>query len=749
MPTEVLLRVFADSFYIYHQRSLLITDRRGRITQGLQGLYWHDLRLLSRYRLLVNGDEPRLDALSAVDPFSSLAYYVCPANRGDGDKLDHMGLPEHEADRQVVLRVARFCGQGMHEDIEVTNHGTTPASLDLEWELDADFADLIEARSGKRQQEAPIEQAWEGTCLRFTYQHPQLPRGAVMEFEARGAAMRYEGGSVRTRLELPPQGTHRFCLNVSPVSDGHTLPPLFGCDAFGSLATETDRQRAAWTLEGTRVYTRNLDVQKTWDRAIHDLGALATGPTTGEQDELELAVPMAGEPLYGTLFGRDALTLSGQAMFFSPKLAEGALRLLSRYVGTKDDDFYDEQPGRVPQQVRDGPLGLLGITPWLHDYGDYAAPCAFLVLLAGHHIVMGNNEITREFIEPARRVLDWLDTRADLDGDGFLEYKTRSPKGQKHQGWKDSGDPVRYEDGREVEPPIAACEIQGYLYAARLLMAEVFLALGEPSRSVDLLRQAQTLKKRFNEKFWMPGEKFLALGLDSEKRQIKSIASNAGHCLTTGIIDRKHARDVVRRLMQPDMFSGWGIRTLSSEHPAYNPIKYHLGSVWPVENATFAFGMKRFGFSRECNAVAKGMFDAAALFEHHRLPETIGGFPRDKRHPHPGIYPDACSPQGWSASAIAWLVQAMLGIFTYAPARLLMLDPVLPAWLPDLTVRDLPVGEARVSIRFRRQPDGTTDYKVFERKGAVLVVRQAPPDALDVGIGTRLGQVVGSVLSWR
>lgn len=749
MTTEIMLRVFPDIFYIYNQRSLLITDRQGSITQGLEGLYWHDLRLLSRYRLYVNGEPPRLDALSAVDAYSSLAYYVCPANRGDGDRLDLMGLPVHEADRQVVIRVASFCGEGLHEEIEITNHGTTPASLDLEWELEADFADLVEARSGKRQQEAPVESRWEDDSLVFNYKHPELPRGARLGFVPRGTSLTYADGRVSTHLDLQPQGSHRFCLNIEPISDGKTVPSKYTCDAFGSLARQWDRNKHAWIRDSTRVYTRNPNVQAVWDRAITDLGALAVGPMLDGQSDTELGVPMAGEPLYGTLFGRDALTLCGQAMFFSPRLAEGALRLLSRYVGSKDDDFYDEQPGRIPQQVRDGPLGLLGITPWLHDYGDYAAPCAFLVLLAGHHIVMGSKEITREFLEPARRVLDWLDTRADLDGDGFLEYKTRSPKGQKHQGWKDSGDPVRYEDGREVEPPIAPCEIQGYWYAAKLLMAEVFLAMGEPSHAFDLFRQAQELKKRFNEKFWMPGEKFLAFGLDADKKQIKSIASNAGHCLTTGIIDRKYTRDLVRRLMAPDMFSGWGIRTLSSQHPAYNPIKYHLGSVWPVENATFAFGMKRFGFHRECNAIARGMFDAAALFEHHRLPETLGGFPRDGQHPHPGIYPDACAPQGWSASAIAWLVQAMLGIWSYAPLKLLMLDPTLPSWLPDLTLRNLPVGEARVSIRFRRQKDGTTDYKVLERKGTVHVIRQAPPDSLSAGIGTRVGQLGGSLLPWH
>jgi glycogen debranching enzyme len=403
----------------------------------------------------------------------------------------------------------------------------------------------------------------------------------------------------------------------------------------------------------------------------------------------------------------------------------------------------------VPQQLRDDPLALLGITPSLHDYGDYAAPCAFLVLLGGYHLVTGDKGIVRRFLEPAKRVLDWLDNRADLDGDGFLEYKTRSPVGQKQQGWKDSGDAVRYADGREVEPPIAACEVQGYAYAAKVLMSEVFLAMGEPSHAFSLFREATALKRRFNQRFWMPDEHFIAFALDSDKRQVKSVASNAGHCLATGIIDGKYAPDVVRRLMAPDMFSGWGIRTLSALHPAYNPIKYHLGSVWPSENASIAFGIKRYGFDRECNRLVGALFDASTLFQHRRLPETFGGFPRDRQHPHPGLYPDACAPQGWSASAVAWLVQAILGIWSYAPLGLLFVQPDLPAWLPDITVKHLQVGKGYVTIRFRRERDGDTTYKVLESRGGVRVVRQPPPRARNVGPAERMAAALGSLLPWR
>jgi glycogen debranching enzyme len=759
MTGEIELRVFPGDLFIYHDRSLLVTERDGWIRGGFAGLYEHDLRLLSRYLLLINDELPRLDALSAVDAYSTLGYYVCPPRsrlinenselRTQDSEVDGLGLSVHENDRQVVIRMARFVGRGLHEDLEITNHGLSAATLALVWELDTDFADLFEARGGERRQTAPIETDWRpdtgsGSTLRFNYRHAELPRGVEIRFNTRGRPLTYEAGRVSLALDLKPQENYRLCVEAWPVVEEVGQKPLFECDAFGAAATEQDRAARKWAARATHVKTSNMAVQLAWDRAVADLQALALAE--GASEAAGTFTPSAGQPLYGTLFGRDALTIAGQSMLFSPRMAESALGVLSGYIGSKDDDFYDEQPGRVPQQVRDNPLSILRMTSGLHDYGDYAAPCAFLILLSGHHLVAGDKEVLRRYLEPARRVLDWLDHRADLDGDGFLEYKTRSPVGQTQQGWKDSGDAVRYPDGNEVAPPIATCEVQGYVYAAKVLMAEVFLSVREPSRAYALLREAADLKRRFNERFWMPEERFIAFALDSDKKQVKTIASNAGHCLTTGIIDGRYVPDVVRRLMAPDMFSGWGIRTLSSLHPAYNPIKYHLGSVWPSENATIAFGMKRYGFDRECNRLVGALFDASTLFEQRRLPETFGGFPRDRQHPHPGIYPDACAPQGWSASAVAWLVQAILGIWSYAPLGLLFVDPDLPAWLPDITLKHLHVGNGYITVRFRRERDGSTSYKVLESRGGVRVLRQPPPGSLNVGSLERVGAVLGSLL---
>lgn len=756
-----LLRVFPNLVFAWHGRSLLVTNRAGAITEGVEGLYEHDLRLLSRLRLLVNGTPPRLDALSQVDAYSTLAYYVC-APAGERDEQGDGTASSEERDRQVSIRVARFVGQGLHADLEIANHGQSEAHLELALELAADFADLVFVRSGKREQCAPVASQWQenpdgNSALRFTYQRAELHRGVIVRLTpspgrpgqpasalpAATSSPHWDGERLTWTLTLSSQEERAFCLTVAPVVNDVTLRPIFGCDAFDTTPTVTDRAARRWFAAATRLETPNPTVQQAWDRAVADLASLALG--MGKTDA-ELIVPAAGIPLYQALFGRDALTTAGQSLIFSPVLATGALRLLGRHLGTKNDPRYDEEPGRVPQQIRDDPLALLGKAPYLHYYGDYAAPCAYLVLVGAHHLVVGDKNLTREFLEPASHVLDWLEGPADLDGDGFLEYCSQAPDGQKNQGWKDSGNGVLHADGRLVEPPIAPCEIQGYWYAAKLLMAEVFFALGHRSRALELIRSAADLKRRFAERFWMPEERYIAFALDSEKRQVKSIVSNAAHCLATGIVERDHAADVVRRLMAPDMFSGWGIRTLSSDHPSFNPFSYHLGSVWPVENATAAFGMKRYGFGNEVCALAKGIFDTAALFEQTRLPETFGGWPRGARHPHPGIYPDACAPQAWSASAVAWLIQAMLGLWTYAPLRAVITDPDLPEWLPELTLRGLRVSDARVTIHFKRDASGHTDYHVIEREGRLHVLRQPSPGALDVGLGTRLHDLVESLL---
>ena len=430
----------------------------------------------------------------------------------------------------------------------------------------------------------------------------------------------------------------------------------------------------------------------------------------------------------------------------TPELLESALLACERYQGKTTDDFRDEQPGRIFQQIRSGPLNLLGLNPRGRYYSDYAAPGDFLIMLGQHFMWTGDREFLLAHLPAAERVLTWLDRDADLDGDGFYEYQTRSPMGDRNQGWKDSEHAIPHADGRDAPLPLATSEVQGYVYAGKQQLGAALLAAGRPWRGLRLLREAAALKKRFNQAFWMPEEGFLAMALDGDKQQVRSIGSNAGHCLATGIVDGRYAPAVAGGLMAPHMFSGWGVRTLSAAHRAYNPFSYHLGSVWPVEQGTIAFGLKRYGFGAHANAIACGVFDLAELYQLHRLPEAVGGLPRDRRHPSPGLYPRACWPQAWSGGGVPLLLQAMLGLRPIAPLGMLLVDPELPSWLPDVTLRGLRVAGSTLTIQFRRGAGGSSDYRILERRGSVRLLREPPESSVRHSFAQRVGIPQGAAL---
>jgi glycogen debranching enzyme len=321
--------------------------------------------------------------------------------------------------------------------------------------------------------------------------------------------------------------------------------------------------------------------------------------------------------------------------------------------------------------------------------------------------------------------------------------------GVKHLGCKDSGHAIVDHGGRQIEPPIATCEEQAFAYAARFLMAELLWSLDRKDEARQEFRKARELKSRFNEKFWMDEPGFIALGLDREGRPIGSITSNPGHCLASGIVDTARVPTVADRLMRDDLFSGWGIRTLSSRNPAYNPYSYHRGSVWPVEQGTFVLGFVRYGLHHHAERLARAQFDTAALFDFCRLPELLAGHQRDARHPFPALYPQANSPQAWSASALLMMAQSLLGLYPYAPLHLLLVDPQLPEWLPELTLSNLQVGPAHADIRFFRTDDGSSDYRVLDVRGPLHVVRQPSPWSLTAGVGERAIDILRSLVPGR
>ena len=390
----------------------------------------------------------------------------------------------------------------------------------------------------------------------------------------------------------------------------------------------------------------------------------------------------------------------------------------------------------------------MNFNPKGRDYSSVTASNFYPFVLAQLWHWTGRKEEVAPYLDAAVRALRWLQT-ADLDADGFVEYQTRSPQGPKNLSWKDSGDAMVYEDGSQVPTPIATCEEQGILYASRLNMAEVLWWFDRKDEAKALHQQAIELKKRFNDTFWMPDLHCFAMALDPQKRQVRSIASNPIHCVVTGIAERTLALQTLDRMFAPDMFSGWGIRTLSAEHPAYDPYSYHRGSVWPVEHGPFAVALYRYGEHERLHQLCQAQFELASLFEQTRLPECVSGHPRDADHPFPALYPAANSPQAWSATTPFTLIQVLLGLQPFASLNLLFIDPQLPAWLPQITLSRLRVGDAVITLHFYRTSSGRSEYEIREQRGTLHVIRQPSPWSATATLPEQMRDILEGFLPGR
>lgn len=739
-------KMFPEALIAYQGHSLLITGVHGQIRQGIEGFYHHQTRFLQRLDLSLDVMPLSFVSANPVDAYSFISYYLAetPAASAAGPPPEGGG---EIVEKGIELQLNGFVGDGLHLDLLVTNRALLPTRVTLKLHVAADFADLTEALVSERLQDAPVETRWHGELdppeLGLRYLHPDLSHETRLVASSDQGRPAWEDGRLVYRLDLEPQHPVKLCLALHPIFCGERHRPIYGCDSFRSTRTAWDRARETWLDAAPRLVASAPRVQDAWDRAVSDLASLPLYDGKGP----EIFTPAAGIPIYQALFGRDTLTTAWQAGLISRLMLRGTLKTLAAWLGRQRDDRYDEQVGRVIHQHQLSPLAMLGLTPYRRYYGDYAGPGLFLIGLGWDFMLTGDREFQREMRPAALRVLEWMDREGDRDGDGFYEYETRAGDwGTKNQGWKDSPEAVLYSDGACVPNPIASVEIQGYYFTAKQLMGQTFLALGDAARGLELIRQAEALKKRFNQAFWLEEEGFLAMALDPRKRPVATVASNMGHCLACGIVAQDKAEAVASRLMAPDMFSGWGIRTLSSLHPAYNPFAYHLGSIWPSENASIAFGFKRYGFDGLVHDLSRALFDATLLFSENRLPEAIGGHARDRLHPHPGIYPRSNAPQAWSASAIPMLIQALLGMRVYAPLNALLLDPSLPDWLPELRLEDIPVGSSRVSLQFKRDASGSTDYRILAADGAPHVLRQPPANHLSVGLFDRLGDLVASLI---
>ena len=712
------MRVDSERITIHCGHHVLSFSRHGMVEPKEDGYYYNQTRFISRFGLTSEGKTLKSVACIPVEPHATVAYLLLPSPAGG--KAGPPGEPNDEGggafvQKGIEIQINTYVGGGCHQDVHVTNHALAEATFALDFEFDADFADMQEVSEGERKQTARVHRSFSSDApgrgeLTFAYEHPKLNHKTQVRMAAPGQ-LTDEGHSLRAILSLGRQETQAITIDVAPVFLGESIEPWFGPDGEVVGNQEVFALRREWLAKCVEFETSNPRVQRAWARAATDLWSLQSLTGKGEEN----FTPIAGIPKYTGLFGRDGMVAAIQSSLLNASTLFGALLSLGKWMATTVDDRYDAQPGRILHQRQLSPLAILGKTPFIHYYGDYSAPAYYLIGAALHFAMTGDRQAFERIRDKVLAVLEWMDRYADIDGDGFYEYVTRAgKKGVKNQGWKDSSDAILYEDGGYVLDPIATVEIQGLFFAAKHNLAGLFEALGEHERAERLFHEAADLKKRFNERFWMPELRFYGLALDPDDRLVRTIASNPGLCLACGIVDEDKATAVVERLMAPDMFSGWGVRTLSSDHPAYNPMSYHLGSIWPVSNAHLCVGLKRYGFNEALHRVARAMFDAAGLFEEGRLPEVFAGHPRDSQHLHPGIYPDACSPQAWSASAIIQICHSLTGIVPLAPQNTVIVDPALPDWMPEVTVRNLCVGDKRVSIRLTRDSNGECHHEVLE-----------------------------------
>jgi glycogen debranching enzyme len=695
---------------------VLITEDDGSLPLGTAtplGLYYHDTQFLSGYQLRINGNEPLL--LSSNTEQNYVATFQLMHTEGGAT----LGTARHAADT-LSIRRTRFLADGLRERIGVLNANPRPVRLVIELEFEASFRDMFAVRGYHEAERDAAATSIERRADGIVFE--RLGRDGVRrtsEITMRPAPDAITGTSMRIERDLAPQQVLTLELSVIPREDGagEAPSPTRFDDALDALNARYRRF--------IRSCTRYTTSSETLDegliaRSALDLRALLEFHEGGP-------FPTAGIPWYAVPFGRDALICAYQTLGWNPDLARGTLRLLARYQGVKVDEYTEEEPGKIFHELRRGELARLGEIPHRPFYGSVDSTPLFALLFAETVKWTGDRALWRELLPAAERALTWSDgPYGDPDRDGYVEYGQRGATTLRSQGWKDSQDSLSEPDGTWSELPAALVEVQAYVYAAKMGLADLYAIDGDAKRAERLRAEAAELRTRFERDFWMPEQSSYAQALDAKKRQVRAVTSNAAHALWAGIATPERAALQVRRLMEPDMYTGWGLRTLSSHYPTYNPMSYHNGSVWPHDSAIAAQGMARYGFREEANEIVSGLVEAGRRFPNSQLPELFCGFQRDLRFSsRPADYLVSCIPQAWSAGMIFLNLRTLLGMEPDLQRQRLMLDPALPPWLDRVDVRDLRIFDAPVTFRVRRGRGGTD--RVIGGRGRVARARVTSP----------------------
>jgi len=638
------------------------------------GVFHEDTRILSRWNLAINGQPLEPLTASTQEPYRAL--FIGRVPRSDG-----------YADSPLIVERLREVGAGILEEVTIRNYSSDEAQCLVALTVESDFADLFEVKEARIQRRWDEARHADGDSLTISATWQDVRKGVIVN--ASGAEATPE--ALTYRVVVPPRGYWSTTLAVVPTVDGAAPAASLVRPARGETSP-SDRRRQAWVAKIPRLHISNRSIERTLRRSYDDLGALRIE----DPAHPERIVVAAGAPWFMTLFGRDSLWASEMALPVDPSLALGTLQTLADRQGRVVDPMSEEEPGKILHEVRLGVSSGLSLGGKSVYYGSVDATPQFVMALGSVSRWGFAKDTITALLPHADRALDWIRNYGDKDGDGFVEYQRLNDQGLINQGWKDSWDGVNFADGRVAEPPIALCEVQALVYSAFLSRAWIAYDAGDAPLAAELATEAAQLKKRFNEAFWMPDRGYYAIALDGKKRQVDACASNMGQCLWHGIVDEDKIQQVAERLMSPEMFSGWGIRTLASDMGAYNPASYHNGSVWPHDNAIIAAGLMRYGFVNEAQRIATALFEAAD-YSDGRLPELFCGFSREQV-PEPVPYPTACSPQAWAATTPIMLITSLMRYDAHVSRGGFWMDPALPESYGSLHLTNAPMAGSRITI---------------------------------------------------
>ena len=688
--------------------SFCVSGRSGDIRPDQpEGLFFLDTRLLWDWQLRVNGLRPEPLAVSVDLPDSGTFV-----SRIRPDVL-------HDSAGSLFVLRRRYVGRGMREDIVIRNYGHETIAAVIALLVDVDFADLFLVKSGETGSGARLTPRVRGRELEFQQVEGRANRMVTLSFSEVPA---WEIDRAVWQIEIPPGGTWTTCCQLTLTVAGELVAPRYRCGEAPEKA-EPARRFASWQAGTPRVRSDHVPLVRSFNRSLRDLGSLRMF----DPEHPERPVIAAGAPWFMTLFGRDSLLTAWMSLIVDPDISVGVLEALARLQGSEVVTATEEEPGRILHEVRFGKSASMALGDGHVYYGTVDATPLFVMLL-GELARWGHApEVVSALLPHADRALAWVETYGDRDGDGYVEYARATQHGLRNQGWRDSWDGVPAADGSLPDTPIALCEVQGYVFAAYVARAELAEAAGDLETAVRYRTRAEALRAAFERDFWLPDRGWYAIGLDRDKRPIDALTSNIGHCLWTGIVSPERARQVARHLLEDDMFSGWGVRTLSTRMTSYNPLSYHNGSVWPHDNAILAAGLMRYGLADEAHRIILAMLDAATR-SNGRLPELFAGIARSDVSV-PVAYPASCSPQAWAAAAPLLFLRTLLRFDPSMTDGRVWCSPSLPRNIERLSIDEFPLGGAR--LRLRISPDGWSLDGLPD--GVELIEAPRSPGALGAG----------------